>query len=154
MSTLIWWLGKKATAIYAVLALSYMMLPIVIVIALSFNKPPGRQNTQFSEFSFDAWTNICRDQTICSSFGTSIKIGLLVTIISTIVGTMISFALIRHRYRGRGATSLLIFLPLATPEVILGASLLALFLIHFGITLIPRFLFVSRQFPTIPRILQ
>jgi spermidine/putrescine transport system permease protein len=101
MSTLIWWLGKKATAIYAVLALSYMMLPIVIVIALSFNKPPGRQNTQFSEFSFDAWTNICRDPTICGAVGESIRIALIATLAATILGTMIAFALVRHHFRGR-----------------------------------------------------
>jgi len=128
MSTLIWWLGKKATAIYAVLALSYMMLPIVIVIALSFNKPPGRQNTQFSEFSFDAWTNICRDPTICGAVGESIRIALIATLSATILGTMIAFALVRHHFRGRTSTNLLIFLPMATPEVVLGTSLLALFL--------------------------
>jgi spermidine/putrescine transport system permease protein len=57
-----------------------------------------------------------------------LKIGLFVTIVSTILGVLISFAIIRHRYRGRTATNLFVFLPLATPEVILGASLLALFL--------------------------
>jgi spermidine/putrescine transport system permease protein len=119
---------EKTLQVFSVLIIAYLMLPLAVIILLSFNKPKGRQNTSWNEFSLDAWTNICRDQTICSSFATSIKIGLLVTIISTIVGTMISFALVRHRYRGRGATSLLIFLPLATPEVILGASLLALFL--------------------------
>jgi spermidine/putrescine transport system permease protein len=45
-----------------------------------------------------------------------------------VLGTMIAFALARHRFRGRTATNLTIFLPMATPEVVLGASLLALFL--------------------------
>ena len=119
---------EKTLQVFSVLIIIYLLLPLAVIILLSFNKPKGRQNTSWNEFSLDAWTNICRDQTICNAFSTSIKIGILVTVISTIIGTLISFALIRHRYRGRGSTSLLIFLPLATPEVILGASLLALFL--------------------------
>jgi spermidine/putrescine transport system permease protein len=119
---------EKTLLVFSVLIIVYLLLPLTVIILLSFNKPKGRQNTSWNEFSLDAWTNICRDQTICNAFSTSIRIGILVTVISTIIGTLISFALIRHRYRGRGSTSLLIFLPLATPEVILGASLLALFL--------------------------
>jgi spermidine/putrescine transport system permease protein len=119
---------EKTLLVFSFLIIVYLLLPLAVIILLSFNKPKGRQNTSWNEFSLDAWTNICRDQTICNAFSTSIRIGILVTVISTIIGTLISFALIRHRYRGRGSTSLLIFLPLATPEVILGASLLALFL--------------------------
>ena len=128
MNTVIKLIREKTLQVFSILILVYLMLPLAVIILLSFNKPKGRQNTSWNEFSLDAWTNICRDQTICRSFSTSIQIGLLVTIISTILGAMISFALIRHRYKGRGATSLFVFLPLATPEVILGASLLALFL--------------------------
>ena len=128
MNTVIKLVRERTLQIFSILILVYLMLPLAVIILLSFNKPKGRQNTSWNEFSLDAWTNICRDQTICRSFSTSIQIGLLVTIISTILGAMISFALIRHRYKGRGTTSLFVFLPLATPEVILGASLLALFL--------------------------
>ena len=128
MNTLIKFIRERTLQVFSILILVYLMLPLAVIILLSFNKPKGRQNTSWNEFSLDAWTNICRDQTICRSFSTSIQIGLLVTIISTILGAMISFALIRHKYKGRGTTSLFVFLPLATPEVILGASLLALFL--------------------------
>ena len=128
MRTITSWLGKRATGLYAFIALFYMMLPIMVVIMLSFNKPAGKQNTQWNEFSLDAWTNICRDQTICGAVTTSIQIALLTTIVATILGTMIAFALVRHRFRGRTSTNLLIFLPMATPEVVMGTSLLALFL--------------------------
>ena len=65
---------------------------------------------------------------VCSSFVTSIQIGLIATLMATLLGTMIAFALVRYRFRGRSTTNLLIFLPMATPEVVMGASLLALFL--------------------------
>ena len=69
---------------------------------------------------------------MCDALGNSIRIGLIATTVATILGTMIAFALGRHRFRGRSATNTLIFLPMATPEVVLGASLLAMFL-NFGI---------------------
>lgn len=134
MRTFTTWIGKRATGLYAFIALFYMMLPIAVVIMLSFNKPAGKQNTQWNQFSLDAWTNICRDQTICGAVTTSIQIALLTTIVATILGTMIAFALVRHRFRGRTSTNLLIFLPMATPEVVMGTSLLALFL---NISVIP-----------------
>src|SRR5207248_5260696 len=49
-------------------------------------------------------------------------------IIATVLGTLIALALVRYGFRGRGGTNLLVFLPLSTPEIVLGASLLTLFL--------------------------
>ena len=122
------WIRNHVIAICAVLALVYLFLPIAIVVIFSFNEPKGRQNTVWNEFSFDAWTNICRDPSICGSVVTSLQIALVSTAVATLLGTLIAFALVRHRFRGRTMTNLLIFLPMATPEVVLGASLLALFL--------------------------
>ncbi len=122
------WVKKRLLLFVSVLAIGYLLLPLAVIMVLSFNKPKGRQNTTWNEFSLAAWTNICRDQTICNAFWTSVRIGVLVTLVATLMGTMISFALIRYRFRGQLTTNSLIFLPIATPEVILGASLLALFL--------------------------
>jgi spermidine/putrescine transport system permease protein len=122
------WLREHTLAIYSALAMVYMFLPVAVVVLFSFNNPTGRTNTRWNEFSLDAWLNICQDPTICRSVGVSATIALFATIVGTILGTMISFALVRHRFTGRSATNLLIFLPMATAEVVLGSSLLALFL--------------------------
>jgi spermidine/putrescine transport system permease protein len=122
------WIREHALAIYAGLAMVYMFLPVAVVVVFSFNKPLGRQNTLWNEFSLDAWLNICKDPTICESVGVSVSIALAATIVGTLLGTLIAFALVRHHFRGRSTTNLLIFLPMATPEVVLGSSLLALFL--------------------------
>jgi spermidine/putrescine transport system permease protein len=121
------WVADHVLAVYAFLGLAYLFAPIAIVILFSFNKPSGRANVTWEQFSLDAWTNICKDPTICTSLNVSIRIAVLTTIVATIMGTLIAFALVRHRFRGREATNLTIFLPMATPEVVLGASLLALF---------------------------
>ncbi|MGB7982998.1 MAG: ABC transporter permease [Candidatus Nanopelagicales bacterium] len=122
------WVRAHTLAFYAGLAMLYMFLPVAVVVVFSFNKPAGRQNTRWNEFSLDAWFNICRDPTICRAVGVSASIALLATLVGTILGTMIAFALVRHRFHGRSSTNLLIFLPMATPEVVMGSSLLALFL--------------------------
>jgi spermidine/putrescine transport system permease protein len=122
------WLRKNLVSIVGILVLVYLFIPIAIVTVLSFNKPAGKFNTSWNEFSLEAWTNMCGVPGVCSSFVTSIQIGLISTIVATILGTMIAFALVRYRFKGRSTTNLLIFLPMATPEVVMGSSLLALFL--------------------------
>ena len=122
------WIREHVIAAYGLLALGYLFLPIAVVFIFSFNKPKGRQNSTWNEFSLDAWTNIARDPTIVKAVTASLQIALISTVVATILGTLISFALVRHRYTGRSTTNLMIFLPLAPPEVVLGASLLALFL--------------------------
>ena len=122
------WVREHLIAAYGLLALGYLFTPIAVLFAFSFNKPVGRQNSTWNEFSLDAWLHINRDPTIMNALFTSLKIALVSTTLATLLGTLISFALVRHRFIGRSTTNLLIFLPMATPEVVLGASLLALFL--------------------------
>jgi spermidine/putrescine transport system permease protein len=122
------WIRQRLLGVVAVLVLVYLFIPIAVVAVLSFNKPDGKYNISWNEFSIDAWTNLCGVPGVCASFMTSIRIGVISTIFATVLGTMIAFALVRYRFRGRSTTNLLIFLPMTTPEVVMGASLLALFL--------------------------
>jgi spermidine/putrescine transport system permease protein len=122
------WLRQHLIGIIAILVLIYLFVPIAVVAVLSFNKPAGKFNTTWNTFSIDAWTSICGIPGVCSAFMTSVQIGLISTAVGTVLGTLIAFALVRYRFRGRSTTNLLIFLPMATPEVVLASSLLALFL--------------------------
>jgi spermidine/putrescine transport system permease protein len=122
------WLRKNLVAIVGILVLVYLFIPIAVIAVMSFNKPDGKFNISWNQFSTDAWQNLCGVPGVCDSFLVSIQIGLISTIVATIFGTMIAFALVRYRFRGRSSTNLLIFLPMATPEVVMGSSLLALFL--------------------------
>jgi spermidine/putrescine transport system permease protein len=124
---------------YAILAFVYLMLPIGVVIAFSFNQPKGRFNYIWSSFTFDNWIHWDAVPGIRSAIILSLEIALLASIIATALGTLIALALVRYGFRGRGATNLLVFLPLSTPEIVLGASLLTLFLnlnVVFGFTTI------------------
>ena len=121
------WLGRNAIRIYAVVAFAYLFVPVAYTLVYSFNDS-GKSNIAWRGFTLDKWKNPCGAPDVCPALGNSLKIGLLATLIATVLGTMIAFALARHRFSGRTATNLTIFLPMATPEVVLGASLLALFL--------------------------
>jgi spermidine/putrescine transport system permease protein len=122
------WLGKNLIRIYMALAFTYLFIPVAYTIVFSFNDS-GKSNITWQGFTFEKWLNPCGAPRVCEALGNSVKIGLLATIFSTILGTLIAFAIGRYAFRGRSASNLLIFLPMATPEIVLGASILSLFLV-------------------------
>jgi spermidine/putrescine transport system permease protein len=132
--------------VYAVLALGYLFLPIAIVIAFSFNNPLGRFNYTWSGFTFNNWLHPLGYPGLGSALGVSLAIAFLSALVATAFGTLIALALVRYRFRGSATTNLLIFVPMATPEIVMGASLLTLFLNWkipqgFGTILIAHILF-------------
>lgn len=122
------WFGRNLIRIYMVVAFTYLFIPIAYTFAFSFNDS-GKSNLVWKGFTFDNWAEPCGAPKICEALGNSIKIGLLATVFSTILGTLIAFAIGRYMFKGRSTTNLLIFLPMATPEIVLGASILSLFLV-------------------------
>nr|WP_237466861.1 ABC transporter permease [Leucobacter chromiireducens] len=104
------------------------MLPIAHVILFSFNDA-GRNNIIWRGFTLDNWQNPCGAPQVCTAFGNSILVGVVATVIATVLGTMIALALVRYRFKFRSTISLLLFTPMATPEVVLGAGLAAQFLL-------------------------
>ncbi|MFE2159130.1 ABC transporter permease [Streptomyces lydicus] len=129
------WLRRNLITIAGLATLAYLVLPNVIVMVFSFNKPNGRFNYQWQRFSTDAWTDPCGVADLCGSLGLSLQIAVWATVGATVLGTMIAFALARYRFRARAGVNTLIFLPMAMPEVVMAASLATLFLnmgIQFG----------------------
>jgi spermidine/putrescine transport system permease protein len=112
---------------FTILALVYLLIPIAVMIVFSFNKPEGKFNYAWNEFSIDGWLHPFAWPGLGDSLINSLSVALISTVIATILGTMIGLALTRYRFRGRGALNGIIFLPMATPEIVLGASLLTLF---------------------------
>ncbi|MBO8196367.1 ABC transporter permease [Streptomyces oryzae] len=129
------WLRRNAVVLVGCAALAYLLVPNLVVLLFSFNKPAGRFNYAWRTFSTDAWTDPCGVADMCGSLGLSLQIAVLATLIATAFGTFAAFALARYRFRGKSTTNALIFLPMAMPEVVMGASLGTLFLntrVQFG----------------------
>ena len=123
------WLRSRIVLLLGILVLVYTFVPIFIVVMMSFNKLPSEQSKiyKFYSFTWDNWLHPCAAEGMCHGLVLSIKIGLLATLGATVLGTLAAFALVRHDFAGRSATNVLIFLPMAAPEIVMGSSLLALF---------------------------
>jgi spermidine/putrescine transport system permease protein len=114
--------------VYSILFFAYLLLPIAIVVLFSFNHPSGKFNYTWQGFTWDNWRYWDGVPGIRSAITLSLEIALIASIAATALGTLIALALVRYGFRGRASTNILIFLPLSTPEIVLGASLLTLFL--------------------------
>lgn len=120
-------LGKWLLPTYVALAFIFMMIPIAYTFVFSFNETE-KSNIAWKRFTLENWLNVCDQQEVCNAFGNSIAIAVIATLAATVLGTAIAIALGRYKFKGRGATNLLLFLPMATPEVVMGAGLAAQFL--------------------------
>jgi spermidine/putrescine transport system permease protein len=135
-----------ALPVFTVLAIGYLLVPIVVMIVFSFNDYEGKFNFIWHGFTLKAWQQPLAWPGLPDAIRISLTIAALSTIIATILGTMIGLALTRYRFRGRGGINGLIFLPMASPEIVLGASLLTLFIniglrngiVPPGLTLLPK----------------
>jgi spermidine/putrescine transport system permease protein len=134
------WVADHVIAIIAGVVLVYLFVPVAYTFVFSFNNYT-KSNISWNPVgspTLKHWENPCGAPGVCDALVTSIKVGALATVVATALGTMIAFAIVRHRFRGQGATSALVFLPMATPEIVLGASLLTIFVQGFskvGLTL-------------------
>jgi spermidine/putrescine transport system permease protein len=124
------WLREHAINIYAVLAIAYLLIPIAVIFFFSFNDPAGKYNYTWTNFTLDHWRNAFGLPELNEALFTSLRLALFATLISTALGTLMALALVRYEVFGRRAANFLIVIPMATPEVVMGASLLSLFLVY------------------------
>jgi spermidine/putrescine transport system permease protein len=117
-----------ALGAWSVAALGYLFAPIAIVVLYSFNDPQGRYNLTWEGFTLDHWADPFAVEGLGAALRNSLLIGALSTTLAVVLGTFMALALVRHRFRGRAGADFFVFLPLATPEVVLGAALLGLFI--------------------------
>jgi spermidine/putrescine transport system permease protein len=113
---------------WAVLALAYLFVPLAVIVLFSFNDNQGRFNVTWEGFTLRHWRDPLAVEGLSEALRNSVVIGAVATAIAVSLGTLMAIAIVRHRFRGRAAMDTLVFLPLATPEVVLGAALLGLFL--------------------------
>lgn len=120
--------SKSALPIFTVIAVGYLLIPIIVMIIFSFNDYNGKFNFIWNGFTLAAWQHPLAWPGLPDAIRISLTIAALSTVFATILGTMIGLALTRYQFRGRGLINGLIFLPMASPEIVLGASLLTLFI--------------------------
>jgi spermidine/putrescine transport system permease protein len=126
------WLKRNALPIYAGLAVAYMLIPIVVVAVFSFGDTPKDKLTFALDngFTLEYWRTMLDIPELNDALMTSVRLAAFSTVISTAIGTAMAIALVRHRFHGKRLANLLIVIPMATPEVVIGASLLSMFIYY------------------------
>ena len=126
------WFKRNALMIYAGLAVAYMLVPIVVIAVYSFGETP-RDRLNFSlsgGFTLEYWKDAFAIEELNDAMILSLELAALTTLIATAIGTLMAMALVRHQFFGRRGANLLIVLPMATPEIVIGAALLSMFVVY------------------------
>ena len=126
------WLRRNGLMVYAGFAVAYMLIPIAVIAIFSFAETP-RDRLDFSlggGFTLEYWQNAFSISELNEALLRSLELAALTTVIATAIGTLMALALVRYEFFGRRASNLLIVLPMATPEIVMGASLLSLFVVY------------------------
>ena len=128
------WLRRNGLNIYAAFAVFYLLVPILVIALFSFGDTPKGKLTFALDngFTLDYWQDAFKITELNDSLITSLKLAALATLVSTAIGTLMAIGLVRYQFRGRGPANLLIILPMATPEIVIGASLLSMF-VNFNV---------------------
>ena len=119
--------GRVSLWVWAALGLAFLFAPILVTIVYSFNEPEGKYNYVWNRFSLEGWTDPFKYPELTDALLFSLKIAVVVTILSTLFGTLIGLAMVKYRFRAKGLLGAILILPLTMPEVVLGFSLLTLF---------------------------
>ena len=125
------WVAEHFVMLAAIAALLSLFLPVAYTLAFSFNDH-GRSNIVWQGFTWEHWQDPCGVTGACESLVTSLQVASISTVVATVLGTLMAIAMVRYRYRGRAASNMLVFVPMATPEIVLGAALLAIFVQGFS----------------------
>jgi len=126
------WLRRNGIMLYAVLAIAYMLIPLIVIAVYSFNDPAGKFNFTWEGFTLEHWENVFSIPELNEAMTNSLQLAALSTVVATVLGTLIALALVRYEFFGRKGANFLIVIPMATPEVVIGAALLSFFLLYFG----------------------
>ncbi len=115
---------------FAVLIYAFLFAPIVVLIIFSFNT--SRRNFVWQGFTLDWYPKLFANSGLLDALGITLQVAVIAVLVSTILGTLLGLGLARLKFRGSGATETLLLLPMVTPEIIMGISLLILFAQMFG----------------------
>jgi len=124
------WLRHNGILIYAGIAIAYMLLPLFVIAVFSFNDPAGKFNFTWEGFTLVHWENVFSLPDLNEAMAHSLQLAAFSTVLATVLGTLIALALVRYEFFGRRPANFLIVIPMATPEIVIGAALLSMFLIY------------------------
>ncbi len=120
--------GRRILFAVSMLVYLFLFLPLINIVVFTFNKPAGRYNLAWEQFTLENWADPFRDQQLTDAFIRSLQIAVIAVGVAVVMGSLMAIALARYRFTGSKFTEIFLVLPLTTPEIVLGASLYQLFL--------------------------
>jgi spermidine/putrescine transport system permease protein len=119
--------GDRFLLIYTWLLIVWLAFPIGIMILFSFNNTPGRYNQTWRGFTFKWYGQLNQYPDLTRALIISLTVAVITMLVAGVLGTLVGVALGRYRFRGHGTTNLVMFATISSPELVMGASLLSLF---------------------------
>ena len=116
------WLIAVVVAVYA-----FLHLPILVLVVFSFNA--SKFSVEWTGFTLEWYRRLLERDDVLHGLRVSLVVGVAATVISTLLGTLIALGIARHRFRGRRVLEALIYVPIVTPEIVTGISLLILYVL-------------------------
>ncbi|MFI6521235.1 ABC transporter permease [Spirillospora sp. NPDC050679] len=120
-------LRGRGLQIYTTLLVAWLLLPIAVMILFGFNDTKSKQNFEWEGFTLHWYAHLFDKKDLTTALVNSLTIAALTTVIATVLGTLAGLALGRYRFRGQGASNLVMFAAISCPELVMGSSLLAMF---------------------------
>ena len=112
---------------FCTLVYLFLFLPIAVIVVNSFNATTSKPYLSWKGFSVAWYGKLFENTALLQSFGNTMKIAIISTILSTIIGTLAAVGMYKYKFRGKGAIDALLYIPVVIPEIVLGISLLTLF---------------------------
>ena len=105
----------------------FLFLPILVIVVNSFNATTSKPYLTWKGFTFDWYVRLVDNGALLSSFGNTIIIAVVSTLLATMIGTLGAFGMYKYKFKGKGVIDGLLYIPVVIPEIVLGISLLSLF---------------------------
>ncbi|MBO3738041.1 ABC transporter permease [Actinoplanes flavus] len=119
--------GDRLLHVYTWILIGWLILPIAVMILFGFNDPQGRYNQTWQGFTLRWYGEVFALEALTDALVVSLLVAVATALIAGALGTGIGYALGRWRFRGAGALNLLMFAAIASPELVMGSSLLSMF---------------------------
>ena len=119
--------GGRALSIYTWVIIAWLTLPVLVMILFGFNDTPGRYNQTWEGFTLKWYGRVFALDELTRALVVSLLVAVVTAVAAGALGTGIGYALGRYRFRGSGTVNLIMFATMSSPELVMGASLLTLF---------------------------
>lgn len=119
--------NKRISVIFCTLIYLFLFMPISVIVVNSFNATKSKPYLSWKGFTLDWYIKLWDNTSLLQSFGNTIIIAVVSTLLATIIGTLGAVGIYRYKFRGKGLINGLLYIPVVIPEIVIGISLLTIF---------------------------